>query len=98
MKLSRRHFIQGTATAGLTTAVSGAIHQNRWPRNIASAAEGLPPLSIVEAGERLRAASLTAVELTEHYLGCIRVLNPELNAFITVTEDEALAGRSKISA
>jgi aspartyl-tRNA(Asn)/glutamyl-tRNA(Gln) amidotransferase subunit A len=49
------------------------------------------PGSIAEAAARLRAGELTSVALTEHCLARISAMQPELNAFITVTGDLALA-------
>ena len=63
-------------------------------------ARGLPPppasddlhtLDIARASERLRHRTLTSLALTESCLQQIDTLNPELNAFITITRDEALA-------
>ena len=51
----------------------------------------LPLLSLAEASELLRAKKLSPVELTEACLSRIETLNPELNAFITVTTELALA-------
>jgi aspartyl-tRNA(Asn)/glutamyl-tRNA(Gln) amidotransferase subunit A len=48
------------------------------------------PQDIREAGRRLREGSLTCVDLTQHYLGCIEKLQPVVNAFITVTASRAL--------
>jgi aspartyl-tRNA(Asn)/glutamyl-tRNA(Gln) amidotransferase subunit A len=48
-------------------------------------------LSIDEAGRRIRARQLSPVELTRAYLDRIEKLNPRLNAYITVTADQALA-------
>jgi aspartyl-tRNA(Asn)/glutamyl-tRNA(Gln) amidotransferase subunit A len=48
-------------------------------------------LSIAEARDALRARKISAAELTGAYLGAVETLNPELNAYITVTPDQALA-------
>jgi aspartyl-tRNA(Asn)/glutamyl-tRNA(Gln) amidotransferase subunit A len=45
--------------------------------------------TILELGELLRRKSLSPVELTEQCLDRIEKLNPTLNAFITVTADQA---------
>ncbi|MFQ5380171.1 MAG: amidase, partial [Dehalococcoidia bacterium] len=47
--------------------------------------------TITEAGRRLRAGETSSLALTEASLECIARLEPELNAFITVTADAALA-------
>jgi aspartyl-tRNA(Asn)/glutamyl-tRNA(Gln) amidotransferase subunit A len=47
-------------------------------------------LTISEAAERLRRREISAVELTSACLDRIAAVEPRLNAFITVTADEAL--------
>ena len=47
--------------------------------------------SIAELSRALRAGEFSSVELTRHFLERIARLNPALNAFITVTEEHALA-------
>ena len=42
-----------------------------------------------EQAQLLRARKLSPVELTDAYLARIEALNPQLNAFITVTADRA---------
>lgn len=53
--------------------------------------QDLTSISIVEASQRLRSRAVSPVELTEACLKKIEELNPRLNAFITVTGEEALA-------
>jgi aspartyl-tRNA(Asn)/glutamyl-tRNA(Gln) amidotransferase subunit A len=48
-------------------------------------------MTIQEAAARLRARKFSSVELTRAALASIERLNPELNAFLTVTADSALA-------
>ena len=47
-------------------------------------------LSLAELREKLDNKEVSSVELTNYFLSKIKELNPELNAFITVTEEEAL--------
>ncbi|MGC2321390.1 MAG: amidase, partial [Terriglobales bacterium] len=47
--------------------------------------------SLTDASELLRSKKLSPVELTQACLARIEALNPELNAFITVTGDTALS-------
>ena len=89
MSLSRRRLMQGTATAGLALAAN-SFGKKRQYAVAADVAEASVPSSIAEAGEWLRAGSISVVALTEHYLACIKALNPELNAFITIAEQQAL--------
>jgi aspartyl-tRNA(Asn)/glutamyl-tRNA(Gln) amidotransferase subunit A len=56
-----------------------------------SRTDDLAHLSIRELGRRLATRELSAVELTQHYLQRIDEHNAELNAFITVDPDSALA-------
>ncbi len=51
----------------------------------------LTDLTLAAAREGLRAKDFTAAELTDAHLNAIAVLNPTLNAFITVTADGARA-------
>lgn len=47
-------------------------------------------LTVAEAGVRIRAGEVSPVELTEAYLRRIEQLDPQLNAYITVTADRAM--------
>ena len=60
------------------------------PRN-PLASDALAFLSIRDASALVRAKKLSPVELTQVCLNRIERLNPQLNAFITVTADSALA-------
>jgi aspartyl-tRNA(Asn)/glutamyl-tRNA(Gln) amidotransferase subunit A len=51
----------------------------------------LTNLTLYDAAAAIRAGELSPVELTDFYLARIERLNPVLNAFITVTADEARA-------
>lgn len=51
----------------------------------------LHELTIVEARKKLDAGQCTAVELTQACFDQIHARNPEINAFITLCEEEALA-------
>ena len=48
-------------------------------------------LSLAALAEGLRAKRFSSRELTAHFLGRIERLDPQLNSFITVTADQALA-------
>lgn len=56
------------------------------------------PETIDEAGRRLRDGSLTVVELTQGFLECSRKLQPVLNAYITITEVQALEAAERLDA
>ncbi len=55
-------------------------------------------LTITTAKEKLRKKEFSAVELTKAYLERIKMLEPKLNAFVTVTEERALADAKKADA
>ncbi len=50
----------------------------------------LTELTITQALEKLRAKEISAVELTRAYLAHIEKLNPSLQAYLTVTNEQAL--------
>ena len=60
--------------------------------------ENLSSLTLSEAAARLRARSITPVQLTEACLARIATYNPKLNAFITVTREHALSQARKAEA
>ncbi len=49
------------------------------------------PLTVASAGKALRAREISSTELTTQLLAKVKALNPALGAFITVTEESALA-------
>ncbi len=65
--------------------MNGIRAKNNNPIN----GEILPP-TISEAGKLLRDGVITAVGLTETCINYIKSSQPQLNAFITITEEEAL--------
>src|SRR5882757_6625624 len=54
-------------------------------------AKPLHELSIAEAGQALRAGTVTSVALTQHALSRIASLDPLLHSFVLVTKERALA-------
>jgi aspartyl-tRNA(Asn)/glutamyl-tRNA(Gln) amidotransferase subunit A len=52
-------------------------------------------LTLAELNEGLRARHFSSVELARHFLARIERFNPALNAFITVTSEQALAAAQK---
>ena len=83
--LSRRRFLE---LAGVAVA-AGALSPGMAVAKRRATAITLPA-TIAEAGRRLREGSLTSEAMTRAYLVRIRELEPRLNAFITLTEDQAL--------
>ena len=55
-------------------------------------------LTLLDAAEQIRTRKLSPVELTRECLDRIERLNPQLNAFITVTADAALDAARKAEA
>ena len=87
LRCSRRSFVQGLS-ATVVTLASGA--GNAALVKAPPRAE-LPQMSLVEAGQQIRAKKISPVDLTQGCLNRIDRLNPQLNAFITVTAEAALA-------
>ncbi len=52
-------------------------------------ATNLTGLTLADARRKLRAKEISSVELTDAFLGAIERLNPQINAYITVTPDLA---------
>jgi len=85
---SRRDFLKTT----LGTYASGVLVMPAQRGGTASpGADELAALSLWDAAEQLRGRKVSPVELTSACLARIERLNPVLNAFITVTRDQALA-------
>src|SRR5687767_10977240 len=55
-------------------------------------------LTLAELSEGLRARQFSSVELAKHFLSRIERLNPALNAFVTVTADQALSAAATADA
>ena len=80
--LTRRDFARLAALCGLALPLHGAL---------AGDAEDLTTLTLTEASVRIRARSVTSVQLTQALLARIATYNPKVNAYITVMAEEALA-------
>jgi len=85
---TRREFLETTVGAYASTALGARLEAR-------AAADQKPDdvvaLSLSDAGDLLQARKLSPVDLTNACLGRIERLNPVLNAFITVTAEQALA-------
>src|SRR5262245_16442635 len=79
---NRRSFLK----AGFATGLGVAIHTSR----LCAASSDLTALTLQQVSEALRRRTTSAVELTDACLNRIGRLNPSLNAFITITRDQAL--------
>jgi len=83
---NRRDFLKtavGAYASGMFAAPSQRGASQQKPDDLAA-------LSLSDAAELLRARKVSPVELTNACLARIERLNPVLNAFITVTADQAL--------
>ena len=85
--LSRRAFL---ASVGAVYALGAAAPRldAAW---LQPGADDLTSLSLIDASARLKAKTVTSVQLTQACLTRIERLQPVLNAFITVTGAQALA-------
>lgn len=78
--LSRRSFLVVAASAAVSLAARGALGES----------QDLSALTLKQASELLRSRAVSPVELTQACLKRIEHYNPALNAFITVTAEQAL--------
>lgn len=92
---SRRIVLAGLASAGaalLTSPLAGCAGPS------VAARSGDLPDSIAEAARGLRARKFSCEDLTHAYLRGINELQPKLNAFITVTAEQALNQARRLDA
>jgi aspartyl-tRNA(Asn)/glutamyl-tRNA(Gln) amidotransferase subunit A len=91
--LSRRRFIETTVASAASSWISSGMRAESKSRESAepSSAGDLTALSLTEASDLARRRKVSPVELTNACLARIEQFNPRLNAFITVTNDLALA-------
>jgi aspartyl-tRNA(Asn)/glutamyl-tRNA(Gln) amidotransferase subunit A len=87
MRQDRRDFLKVTAGAYAAAALSTHVQAAQVPRR----PDDLTGLSLRDASDLLDARKVSPVELTRACLARIERLNPALNAFITVTGEQALA-------
>lgn len=87
-----------TMTAKARTSVAASKGSARLQTRRPKRAPAAPPETIAEAGRRLRDGSLTCRQLTAAYLEGIARIDYRLRAFITVTEEQALATADALDA
>jgi aspartyl-tRNA(Asn)/glutamyl-tRNA(Gln) amidotransferase subunit A len=87
MQRDRRDFLKITAGAYAAASLSSHIQAASFQKR----PDDLTGLSIWDASELLRARKVSPVDLANACLARIERLNPILNAFITVTGEQALA-------
>ncbi len=95
--LSRREFTVSLLASSAITRLAAAAQTPTptpagaaAPRASASASDALAGLTLADASARLRAGTVTSVDLVNACLTRIDVYNPKINAFITVTREHAL--------
>jgi len=86
-KAGRRDFLKVTAGAYTAAVLGTQVQAAQVPRR----PDDLTALSLKDASDLLDARKVSPVELTRACLARIERLNPTLNAFITVTGEQALA-------
>ncbi len=86
MRHDRRHFFKLSAGVYAAAALNARIHATQLQQP-----DDLTTLSLFEASELVRLRKVSPVELTRACLARVDRLNPTLNAFITVTADQALS-------
>jgi aspartyl-tRNA(Asn)/glutamyl-tRNA(Gln) amidotransferase subunit A len=102
--LSRREFnasIVGAAAAATRVARAASPQTDGRPAPRAMSAGGfdaLAGLTLGEASARLRAGTVSSTDLVNACLARIDVYNSKVNAFITVTRDQALAQAKALDA
>jgi aspartyl-tRNA(Asn)/glutamyl-tRNA(Gln) amidotransferase subunit A len=94
--LTRRRFSKSLAGATVTLAAT------RWEASVAGTrtrkptADEIAALSIAEAGALFQSGALRSTELTRACLDRIALYNPQLDAFITVLAERALAQAAQL--
>jgi len=88
--LSRRDVLAAAAAGAALAATATARAQAPPP--------DLTTLTIAEAARRIASRELSPVDLTRAYLERIERLNPRVNAYITVTAEQALAQARALAA
>jgi aspartyl-tRNA(Asn)/glutamyl-tRNA(Gln) amidotransferase subunit A len=89
--ISRRDVIAGAAA-------TAALALNAEAQRAGARSGDLTALTIAEAGRRIASRDLSSVDLTRAYLERIELLNPRVNAYITVTGEQALADARALDA
>lgn len=88
LSLTRRDFIAGSSAIAALLMSGRVVGQKTDPAD----------LTIEEAAGHIRSGSISPVELTRAYLERIERFDPQVNAFITVTDRQALARARELEA
>jgi aspartyl-tRNA(Asn)/glutamyl-tRNA(Gln) amidotransferase subunit A len=92
--LRRRDFLRGLVGAGATMALSSSL----VPQAMAHKSHAGLPQTIAEAVKLIKTNKISVTELISAYLQCANDLESTLNAFITITGQEALARAAALDA
>jgi aspartyl-tRNA(Asn)/glutamyl-tRNA(Gln) amidotransferase subunit A len=101
--MSRREFtvtVVGAAAVGArrARASSEQTGPSTTSSPVSSSADTLAALTLSDVSARVKAGAVTSTELVTACLGRIDVYNPKVNAFITVTREQALAQAKALDA
>src|SRR5215212_4646298 len=93
--LSRREFLSRAAMLALFSSAGSFVLSSPSRAMATTPSEGTviqqAPITIAEVGKLFRDGSLTSEALTRTYLECIKRFHSQLNAVITLMEEQALA-------
>ena len=92
-QFTRREFAR--LVAGTAAATVVLPHSSAWA---ADDPDTLTSLSVTEISARIHAKTLTSTDLVKALLDRINVINPKVNAFVTVMGKEALAQAATLDA
>lgn len=84
-RINRRNLLAGALATAAFTRLSPAIAQR-----LGNVSADPTELTLLEASRLIRTGALSPVELTRAYLNAIERLEPQVNAYITVTAELAL--------
>ena len=87
--MTRRELLAALGASALSRRLGVAAPQSRT-------SDDLVWLDVATIAARMRARTLSVVELTESYLGRIEQLNPSLTAYVTVTANRARADARRV--
>jgi len=95
---NRRDFLAASAAVAFTATRRRAFSQTALAHTAFGQTHDLTTLTIRQAGDLLRAGNTSPVELTQACLKRVERMNPVVNAYITVTAEQALATAREMEA
>jgi aspartyl-tRNA(Asn)/glutamyl-tRNA(Gln) amidotransferase subunit A len=97
-RLSRRAILAAGLGLSATLKTGHAQTNTAQASGVRTNVDEIAELSLVDASNEVRNRRISPVELTQACLARIERLNPQLNAFITVTAEQALAQARELEA